>query len=652
MRNRTFILFIVAVIFLGYLFVVQEGRDIIHQSIEKVEYSKTEKATFARARYEQYINERGGLVNTDNVKKSRSQYNKALASRKKDANYKDADIAGWDWLGPGNIGGRSRSFAIKPSDPDIMFFGSVAGGLWRSNDAGSSWTPVDDFWASLAITDIVFDQVYDDVIYVATGEYGSYGTWTTGISAGLPGEGIYKSNNGGLSWFRLGSTTSWKWIPRIATVPGERDHIYAIVADGDDNGLNGGDGSQRTGTGFVVKSTDGGQSWSSPIATNSAPQSITINPNNSDQVVVGCVGELYTNLSGSFSSANFVDILGQGTNPLPFINGRYEAQFGPSSLYVLINRGAGELWKSSDSGNQWTQQFVSPGDNNLPADSTIVTQGDYCMALWVDPRDDDRLVVGGLDLWRSTDGGVRFTRISDWRDFHDNNSAHADQHFITNHPDNSNQIFVCNDGGLQRNSRVFPIFGFQLDPTNSWVNMANTTLGVLTLTSAAVSIDGTSYIGGAHDNSYSYGTSSSNWNQPTTGDGGQTLISYLDSDIMYAAVQWMGLNKSTDGGVSWCRKARFPNGSTFGSCIGDAVVNLGENGNFYAPLEMDPNNDLIIYTGAQSLFRSSDGAESFPIVKNSIGSNSNISTIEISQSNTNIVSVSYTHLTLPTILLV
>ena len=591
----------------------------------------TEGATFAKARHEQWLSERGGHIDISSVRASRKRYNEQLNSIR-ESSHKDADITGWDWLGPGNIGGRSRSFAIKPSNPNVMFFGSVAGGLWRSDDAGSTWAPVDDFWSSLAVTDIVFDQVNDNIIYVATGEYGSFNTNAIGVSSGLPGEGIYRSTNGGATWNQLNNTLSWTWIPRLATVPGKQNEIYAIVANGGNSGISSG--------GFIAKSTDGGLTWPNIVNTNTLPQSITINPNNTEQLVVGCIGELFTNISGQFNSTNFIDIIGQGSNPIPSNrNNRFEVYFGPNSLYVMTyinnsNNNISEIWKSTNNGVTWT--------NSYSAVNSIINQGDYCMSLWVDPNNDQNVIAGGLDIWSSDNGGQTFSIVSDRTAYRFGTSAHADQHFITHHPDDSSIIYASNDGGIQTNNDIFP----SNFPIYKWQNLANASLGVLTLTSAAVSIDGTICIGGAHDNSISYGNNSSIWVQPFRGDGGQTLISHLDDQVMYGTTQYFRLRKTIDGGVTWCTKAEGLDGSgnarnSTDFCDGMTAFQLGEQTNFYPPLEMDSANDQVIYTGAKSLFRSIDGSETFSSVKSPISSNNNISTIEVSQSNPNIVWVGY-----------
>ena len=83
---------------------------------------------------------------------------------------KDAGLWNWEWLGPGNIGGRIRAIAINPSNPEIIFIGSVGGGLWKSINGGDSWSVVNDFLPNLAITSIVYDPTDTDIMYASTGE--------------------------------------------------------------------------------------------------------------------------------------------------------------------------------------------------------------------------------------------------------------------------------------------------------------------------------------------------------------------------------------------------------------------------------------------------------------------------------------------------
>ena len=105
----------------------------------------------------------------------------------------------WTQLGPGNIGGRIRAIAVHPTDPNTVYFGAVAGGVWKSVDGGASWTSLNDFMANLAVCSIVIDPNNPNTIYAGTGE-GFFN-----VDA-IRGAGIFKSTDAGSNWSQLSST--------------------------------------------------------------------------------------------------------------------------------------------------------------------------------------------------------------------------------------------------------------------------------------------------------------------------------------------------------------------------------------------------------------------------------------------------------------
>jgi hypothetical protein len=113
----------------------------------------------------------------------------------------DAGVSDWEWLGPGNIGGRIRSITINPVTPQIMYVGSVGGGIWRTDNGGIAWYPLSDFMANLAVTSIVIDPTNPATLYAATGE--GFGN----VDA-IQGAGIFKSTDAGLTWNQIVSTAT------------------------------------------------------------------------------------------------------------------------------------------------------------------------------------------------------------------------------------------------------------------------------------------------------------------------------------------------------------------------------------------------------------------------------------------------------------
>src|SRR5215213_3879368 len=154
----------------------------------------------------------------------------------------------WQSLGPGNVGGRTRSLLIDPTDPNVMYAGAVAGGIWKTTNGGSSWAPLNDFLANIAVTSMALDRSNPGTIYAGTGE----GVFN---ADGVRGAGIFKSTDAGAHWTRLPATISnanFFFVNDIVVSPSNGQHVYAAT---------------RTG---VWRSLDGGNSWNQAIVSNAA----------------------------------------------------------------------------------------------------------------------------------------------------------------------------------------------------------------------------------------------------------------------------------------------------------------------------------------------------------------------------------------------
>jgi hypothetical protein len=153
---------------------------------------------------------------------------------------------GWTWIGPGNIGGRTRTIAVHPTTTSTLFAGGVGGGIWKSTNSGAAWNPVDDFMANLAVSAILFDPTNSSVMYAGTGE-GFFN------ADSIRGAGSFKSTNGGTTWTQLAFTAPARlpisvreWLAICAR--------WSVLA--------------ATSTG-IWRSIDGGASWSRPLNQSS-----------------------------------------------------------------------------------------------------------------------------------------------------------------------------------------------------------------------------------------------------------------------------------------------------------------------------------------------------------------------------------------------
>ena len=531
---------------------------------------------------------------------------------------KDAGLWNWEWLGPGNIGGRIRAIAINPSNPEIIFIGSVGGGLWKSINGGDSWSVVNDFLPNLAITSIVYDPTDTDIMYASTGE------GFTNIDA-LPGAGIFKSTNGGTTWLQLNSTNNpdFVYVNRLAHHPDSTDILFAATSSPH----------------AIWKTADGGLTWDSILTAPYGVVDIKISPHSPFNIMVACC---FGSPNSGLDGAVFVsDEWGKkwekkskvGNNLLPSVPYRSEVAFSQSNascVYITLGRNSGEIWKSTSGGQTWHQQNTG--------EEFFGNQQWYNQTIWVDPTNSETIVVGGIDLWRSTNGGSTISKISDWRYFHNNssaNSAHCDNHIIASDPgyngtDNF-RVYVGNDGGIQKTENILSV-----DDTIGWINLAGTTLGITQFYGGAATADGSTIIGGAQDNDHlRYKASgawsgASNWFQAQTGDGGYAAIDFTNPDIHYSEYTYLKMSKSSDGGDTrhYCN-------------FGLEDAGKKDSALFIAPFVMDPNNAERLFAGGLSIWRTTNGATNWAQVRDWVQFGVYCSAIDIAPGNSNIVWIGY-----------
>ncbi len=509
----------------------------------------------------------------------------------------DGGIWNWEWAGPGNIGGRIRTVCFR--DASVIFIGSAGGGIWRSLNGGAGWTPINDFLPSLAITSIIIDPNDITRMYAATGE---------GLAGdGLPGAGIFRSNTGGATWSQLPATAGWTFSNRLEHHPAQSNVLFAASSSG------------------LWKSIDGGDNWT--LLLTGTFLDVKIDPLNPNRVLAGTRSAVFLSTDDGDPGTWTLESTG-GSGKLP-IAGRCEVTFGALGfMWVSIDRNFGEVWRSTDAGTTWTRrhtgsQYMMTGGGR--------SQGSYDNAIWASPDDRNLVVVGGINLWRSTDGGVNFTRISETREFHpDGRSAHSDQHMIAAVPgygSRNRRVYFCNDGGIQTATDIYTV-----ELTSGWTNLANN-LGITQFYGGAAHPSGDYMLGGNQDNStvrYRAEDGPQNWHFPFTGDGGACAINPDDAALQFAEWQRLNFMKSTNFGQTFAR-------ATTG--LDDAGIRSKTL--FIAPFSMDPNNGSTLVAGGTSIWRTTDSAGLWGAIRIVVRGFPKCSAIDIADGNGSLIWVGY-----------
>ncbi|MBV1910531.1 MAG: hypothetical protein KUG78_14610 [Kangiellaceae bacterium] len=562
----------------------------LERALYRLEQPKPDHPGEARAfRYQQQLshdNNNDKTLNIENWKLAREQVDFAKQNIHAAAGISPSS---WESLGPGNIGGRVRSFAFDPDDSDRIYAGSVSGGVWLTENAGTSWSPTDDFMANLSVSTIIFDPTDSNVIYAGTGE----GTFNFDNVRGL---GIFKSDDKGQSWSSIASTannSSFYWVNRL-TMLNDSSRLLAATQTG------------------IWTSENEGVSWTQSHSGRS--NDVDVHPNDNNLLIGGTWGgALYSTDGGSnWTSATGLSISGSSRVEVAY------AKSNPDIVFVSADNNSGEVWKSTDGGQTYSQ--VNTGYSYLGS------QGWYDNALWVDPLDENHIIVGGLDLWRSTDGGATMIKISTW--WQAPSSAHADHHFILEHPDydgvDNKRVFFANDGGIYETPDIEVALG-----SVGWQEL-NNNLAITQFYGMAVSPDGT-VIGGTQDNgTLIYKNDSENWTTTFGGDGGFSAADPTDSNYVYGEYVYLQIHRSTNGG----------NGS---SNIFDAQME-NDGANFIAPFILDPNNENRLLGGGDRLWVSNNAKDVTPTwttIKDAIPSSSPISAIAVAQDDANLIYVGH-----------
>ena len=496
-------------------------------------------------------------------------------------------------LGIRNIGSATMSGRIaalgaahRKDGTTVLYVGAASGGVWKSTDGGTTFTPKFDKQKVQSIGAIALDPKDPETVWVGTGE-----AWTrNSVSIG---DGIYRSRDGGETWVNVGLAQSER-IVKILVNPENGAVVYACVtgklwSDSDERG--------------VYRTEDGGASWSLVLKGANASTgcgSMAMDPKHPDTLFAslwdfrrkgwtfrsgGANAEavsgsgLYRSGDGGSHWTELTDAANKGLPAKPY--GRIAVAVAPSDpkvVYAFVESTSSALFRSSDGGATWSRRDDS---------QSMVWRPFYFANLIVDPKNPDRLFKPDGDLIQSLDGGKTFSSAG--------GGAHGDFHDVWIDPADTSKVIVGDDGGLW----------FSKDGGNRWWKANN--LPVSQFYHVSVDNDDPYHVyGGLQDNSSWVGASSfpggianSQWENMYGGDGFWMFADPSDPDYLYAESQGGNIGRV--------------NRHTHLSRDIQPRASFGEKlrWNWNTPIHLSQNEKGTIYIGAQFLFRSRDQGQTW-----------------------------------------
>lgn len=460
----------------------------------------------------------------------------------------------WEEIGPDNVGGRTRAVLVDKDDSHILWAGGASGGLWQSTDEGESWTLVEGFRTA---TSTVYNSIgciaqgkKDGTIYVGTGE-----PWAKYSSSYMPGNGVYKSTDRGVTWTHCAGSGiandsvpefagRWSVVSRMAVDPNDDLHVYAALENGG-----------------LYETKDGGATWAKPsaIATNTASNDVHYAADGQTIWAVVATKQVYRSVDNGLNWVNVTGTTGLAT----LLNGpsptRVELALAPSDqnyVYILASASCLQgVYRTTDGGITW-QTLLGRGSTLDPFSQPLPSslggcQGGYDDCIAVVPNDKTKIYVGGVVLYCYSDGlsWKRADKIgSEGGGYDDPSYIHADKHFITFDPHNPERMFVTHDGGISRSDNANSGF-----PTPRFKSI-DKGYNAIQFYSIAASTAG-EVLGGAQDNGTRYidfkGNTIRASKQVMGGDGFFCEFSHLNTNIMFGSVYFADMKRSGNKGLSF-----------------------------------------------------------------------------------------------------
>lgn len=501
-----------------------------------------------------------------------------------------SSAANWEFFGPSTTPGgyeglgRLNCIAFHPTNNNTYWVGSPGGGLWRTTNNGQTWVPLTDQLPVVGVSDIAVDPNNPNILYIATGD-GDLGVGLASFD--FPGDtksiGVLRSTNGGNSWNLTG--LSWrldqnKTIRRIWINPSDPRILVVTSSDGIYRTSNSGTTWTRTQTGHFMD-------LEQKPNVNTILYATSYNKAGGAGIWVSNNGGITWTNKAFIPEVSRIELA--VTKSLPNL---------VDAIGVNLESGMDGLYYSDNNGETWQRYFDSDASSNLLHSSYNASgqggQGNYDLAYAINPNNSDEILLGGVNTWKSNDGGSNWFLNNFWSSFASQNPnqvqvVHADKHFIAFHPRVNRLVFECNDGGLYVSTNT----GL------NWQDISNG-LGISQIYRIAVGqSSGNNVLIGMQDNG-SRVYRNNRWNYATGGDGMDCAIDFSNSNIQYGCYVYGTIYRTMDG---WSNQSN--------------VVEISKNipeakkGAWLTPIAINPQKPNIIYAAYDDVWASTDRGDSW-----------------------------------------
>ena len=488
---------------------------------------------------------------------------------------------------PGSKGynglGRLNAIGFHPADPNTIFVGAPSGGLWVTHDNGQSWYSETDILPTLGVSAIVVDFVNPDVILIGSGDRDA---------GDAPGMGVMRSTDGGLTWELSNDGMGNKVVGRLTMHPQDNQIILAAT--------NGG----------IYKSTDNGQTWVSKQIGNF--KEIVFKPDNPEIVYASANGRFYRSTDSGESFQMITSGLSSGARGVIGVS-----PANPETVYFLLTISDAflGLYRSDDAGLSFIEQSDSPNIMSWGCEGGDGGQAWYDLDIAVDPQNENVIFAGGVNCFKSSDGGVTWEISSHWWGDCGVPSVHADLHVLEYNP-HDGRLFAGNDGGIY----------WTADQGTTWVEISD---GLAISQAYKIGQSATVsdlVINGYQDNGTATWIGTPDWIPVIGGDGMECAIDYQNAVYSYGTLYYGEIFRITNNA-----------NSTIIAKEGHFGIN--ESGAWVTPFLLHKSDPNKMFVGYKNVWRGQDIRTSIPVwqkISSDLGGSNGVNMRCIEQSPVNL----------------